>query len=94
MLYKELIEIFNMNENEIEMMYGVCKQENKLEKLQLQIEIDFDGKELFIAEESSSGCSHEIESKEELLEHIIGYIMDYVDPELEFDFELKRKETK
>lgn len=90
-MYEELIEIFNMNEDEIEMMYDVCEHKNKFEKIYLQIQIDFDGKELFIAKENSSGCSYEIESKEELLEHIIGYVMDCIDPKFEFDFELKKK---
>ena len=60
-----------------------------MEKFNKKFEIDFDGKELFIAEESSSGCTYKIKNKKELVERIFCYVADCVDPDMEFDFELK-----
>lgn len=55
-----------------------------------KFEIEYNGKELFIREENSSGSHYKIKSKKDLLEHIVGYVMDSVDDELEFDFVIKK----
>ena len=64
----------------------------KMEEIYANISIDFDGENLEIAEECSSGCSYEIKSKEDLLEYIIGYVLDCIDTDCKYDFELKKRE--
>jgi hypothetical protein len=65
-----------------------------MEKIHTNINIAFDGQELYIAEESSSGCSYSIKNKKELLDNIIGYVLDCIDQTNEFDFELKSNKEK
>ena len=55
----------------------------------LNIEIDFDGKVLEIAEESSSGCVYNIHNERELVEYVMAYVLDCMDPDLKYGFELK-----
>mgnify|MGYP001777121371 CR=1 FL=1 len=55
----------------------------------LKIEIDFDGKTLIIAEEGSSGCAYTVKNEREFIEYVISYVLDCVDPELKYGFELK-----
>ena len=61
-----------------------------METKNLNIEIDFDGKILEIAEESSSGCVYRIHNERELVEYVIAYVLDCMDPDLEYSFELKK----
>ena len=60
-----------------------------MEAKNLKIEIDFDGKNLIIAEEGSSGCAYTVKTEREFIEYIISYVLDCVDPELKYGFELK-----
>ena len=57
----------------------------------LNIQIDFDGKVLEIAEESSSGCTYNITNEREFIEYVVSYVLDCVDPELKYGFELKEE---
>ena len=63
-----------------------------MESKNLNIEINFDGKVLDIAEESSSGCVYRIHNEHELIEYVMAYILDCLDPDLKYGFELKEKE--
>ena len=63
-----------------------------METKNLYIEIDFDGKFLEIAEESSSGCVYNIHNERELVEYVMAYVLDCMDPDLKYSFELKEKE--
>lgn len=58
-----------------------------MERMNLNIVIDFDGTELFIAEDGSSGCTYHPQNKKELIEYVVGYVMDCVD--VEHDYEMK-----
>ena len=58
----------------------------------LKVEVDFDGKILEIAEESSSGCVYRIHNERELIEYAMAYVLDCLDPDLKYSFELKEKE--
>lgn len=58
-----------------------------MERMNLNIAIDFDGKELFIAENGSSGCTYLPQNKKELIEYVVGYVMDCTDEK--YDFEMK-----
>lgn len=60
-----------------------------MESKNLNIEIDFDGKVLEIAEENSSGCVYRIHNERELLEYAMAYVLDCLDPDLKYGFELK-----
>ena len=60
-----------------------------MESKNLNIEINFDGKILEIAEESSSGCVFKIHNERELLEYVMAYVLDCLDPDLKYGFELK-----
>lgn len=60
-----------------------------MEAKNLKIEIDFDGKNLVIAEEGSSGCAYTVKNEREFIEYVISYVLDCVDPELKYGFELK-----
>lgn len=60
-----------------------------MEAKNLNIKIDFDGKVLNIAEEGSSGCTYNIKNEREFMEHVVGYVLDCIDPELKYIFELK-----
>ena len=64
-----------------------------MESKNLNIEIDFDGKSLEIAEESSSGCVFRIHNERELLEYAMAYVLDCLDPDLKYGFELKEIKT-
>ena len=55
----------------------------------LKIEVDFDGKVLEIAEESSSGCVYRIHNERELIEYAMAYVLDCLDPDIKYSFELK-----
>ena len=59
----------------------------------LNIEINFDGKVLDIAEESSSGCVYRIHNERELLEYAMAYVLDCLDPDIKYGFELKEIKT-
>ena len=63
-----------------------------MESKNLNIEINFDGKVLNIAEESSSGCVYRIHNECELIEYVMAYVLDCLDPDLKYGFELKEKE--
>ena len=63
-----------------------------MESKNLNIEIDFDGKVLEIAEESSSGCVYRIHNERELVEYVMAFVLDCMDPDLKYSFELKEKE--
>ena len=63
-----------------------------MESKNLNIEINFSGEVLDIAEESSSGCVYRVHNKRELLEYAMAYVLDCLDPDLKYDFELKEKE--
>ena len=63
-----------------------------MESKSLNIEINFDGKVLDIAEESSSGCVYRIHNERELIEYVMAYVLDCLDPDLKYGFELKEKE--
>ena len=63
-----------------------------MEAKNLKIEIDFDGEMLEIAEESSSGCVYNIHNERELVEYVMAYVLDCMDPDLKYSFELKEKE--
>lgn len=63
-----------------------------MESKNLNIEINFDGKVLDIAEESSSGCVYRIHNERELIEYVMAYVLDCLDPDLKYSFELKEKE--
>lgn len=63
-----------------------------MESKNLNIEINFDGKVLDIAEESSSGCVYRIRNERELIEYVMAYVLDCLDPDLKYGFELKEKE--
>lgn len=52
------------------------------------ITIDFDGKELFVGSENSSGCRYEPETEEVLIESILNCVMDYIDPEGKYGVEI------
>lgn len=60
-----------------------------MEAKNLNIEIDFDGKTLIIAEKGSSGCAYTVKNEREFIEYVILYVLDCVDPELKYGFELK-----
>lgn len=64
-----------------------------MESKNLNIEIDFDGKVLDIAEENSSGCAFRIHNERELLEYVMAYVLDCLDPDLKYGFELKEIKT-
>ena len=64
-----------------------------MESKNLNIEIDFDGKILEIAEESSSGCVYRIHNERELIEYVMAYVLDCLDPDLKYSFELKEIKT-
>ena len=61
-----------------------------METKKLKIEIDFDGKVLDIAEESSSGCVYRIHNERELIEYAMAYVLDCLDPDIKYSFELKK----
>ena len=63
-----------------------------MESKNLNIEIDIDGKILEIAEESSSGCVYRIHNERELIEYAMAYVLDCLDPNIKYGFELKEKE--
>ena len=63
-----------------------------METKNLKIEVDFDGKVLDIAEESSSGCVYRIHNELSLIEYDMAYVLDCLDPDLKYSFELKEKE--
>ena len=63
-----------------------------MESTKFNIEIDFDGKVLDIAEENSSGCVYRIHNERELIEYAMAYVLDCLDPDLKYGFELKEKE--
>ena len=62
-----------------------------MEAKNLKIEIDFDGEMLEIAEESSSGCVYNIHNERELIEYVVAYVLDCLDPDLKYGFELKEE---
>lgn len=62
-----------------------------MKEIYANISIEFDGKELFIAEDNSSGCEYSIKDKKDLLEHVLGYVLDCLDYGNKFDFELKER---
>ena len=62
-----------------------------METKNLKIEVDFDGKVLDIAEESSSGCVYRIHNERELIEYAMAYVLDCLDPDLKYGFELKEE---
>lgn len=63
-----------------------------MEKFKKTFEIDFDGNTLFIAEENSTGYSCEVNNKRQLLDRIVDYVMEEIDPEFDYCFEIiKRK---
>lgn len=64
-----------------------------MESKNLNIEIIFDGKILEIAEESSSGCVFRIHNERELIEYAMAYVLDCLDPDLKYGFELKEIKT-
>ena len=64
-----------------------------MEAKNLNIEINFDGKVLDIAEESSSGCVYRIHNERELIEYVMAYILDCLDPDIKYGFELKEIKT-
>ena len=63
-----------------------------MESKNLNIEINFDGKVLDITEESSSGCVYRIHNERELIEYVMAYVLDCLDPDLKYGLELKEKE--
>lgn len=65
-----------------------------MEAKNLNIEIDFDGKNLIIAEEGSSGCTYNINNEREFMERVVGYVLDCIDPEFKYSFELKETNLK
>ena len=48
-----------------------------MEAKNLKIEIDFDGKNLVIAEEGSSGCTYNIDNEREFIELVILYVFEF-----------------
>ena len=64
-----------------------------MEAKNLNIEIDFDGKVLDIAEGSSSGCVYRIHNERELIEYVMAYVLDCIDPDIKYGFELKEIKT-
>ena len=62
-----------------------------MEEIYSNIDIDFDGETLFIAKDHrSSGCVYyDVNTKRELIEHILEYVLNCVDQDNEYDFELK-----
>ena len=64
-----------------------------MESKNLNIEINFDGKVLDIAEENSSGCVYRIHNERELLEYAMAYVLDCLDPDIKYGFELKEIKT-
>ena len=62
-----------------------------METKNLKIEVDFDGKVLDIAEENSSGCVYRIHN--ELIEYVMAYVLDCLDPDIKYGFELKEIKT-
>ena len=64
-----------------------------METKDLKIEVDFDGKVLDIAEESSSGCVYRIHNERELIEYVMAYVLDCLDPDIKYGFELKEIKT-
>lgn len=63
-----------------------------MNEIYANINIDFDGKVLNIAEESSSGCSYNVTNEQDLFDYILGYVMDIVDETFEYDFKVFKKE--
>lgn len=62
-----------------------------MENFNFNINIDFNGESLFIAEDSSSGCTYKTTSKEEMLQEIWNYIADLIDVENEIDINLEKE---
>ena len=60
-----------------------------MEAKNLNIEIDFDGKTLIIAEKGSSGCAYTVKNERGFIEYVILYVLDCFDPDLKYVFELK-----
>ena len=63
-----------------------------MEGKNINIKKNFDGKVLDIAEESSSGCVYRIHNERELIEYVMAYVLDCLDPDLKYGFELKEKD--
>ena len=61
-----------------------------MEAKNLKIEIDFDGKNLVIAKEGSSGCTYSIDNEREFIELVISYVLDCIDRDCKYIFELKK----
>lgn len=64
------------------------QNKENLQEVYANININFDGKELFISEDTASGCKYPISTKKELIEYVVNYVMDYVDTEHEFHVEV------
>lgn len=64
-----------------------------MEAKNLNIEINFNGRILDIAEESSSGCVYRIHNERELIEYVMAYVLDCLDPDIKYGFELKEIKT-
>ena len=64
-----------------------------METKNLKIEVDFDGKVLDIAEENSSGCVYRIHNERELIEYVLAYVLDCLDSDIKYGFELKEIKT-
>lgn len=48
------------------------------------IQIDYNGENVYLAAENASGCTYGVASKKELVERIVNYVLDTVDPDNEF----------
>ena len=44
-------------------------------------------------EESSSGCVYRIHNERELIEYVMAYVLDCLDPDIKYGFELKEIKT-
>lgn len=62
-----------------------------MEELFVNMTIEFEEGKLFIAEESSSGCTYKPKDKKELLEYVCNYVLDCIDEENQFNVEIKER---
>lgn len=62
-----------------------------MEEFYSNISIDFDGETLFIAKDHrSSGCVYyDVKTKREFIKHTLEYILNCIDQDREYNFELK-----
>lgn len=63
------------------------------EKRCFSFDIDYDGKNLFLAEQSASGSTYNPQNKKEFLEDCVAYLLDSLDPEGNYSFKIMEKET-